>query len=89
VLIVHQDELEQQLAYHFTRRAPQIVGNNYLVLGTVDVKDWREGLAEPTDLKTMLDRHHPFKGELEVKSRGGWQPVYPRPATADSRQTRA
>ncbi len=36
ILIVHQDELEQQLAYSYSQRAPEVIGNKYLVLGTVD-----------------------------------------------------
>src|ERR1041385_5155685 len=37
VLIVHQDELERELAFAFNERKPEIVGNPYIVLGTVEV----------------------------------------------------
>src|SRR5947209_7775364 len=35
ILIAHQDELEREIAYLFQQRQPEIVGNPYLVLGTV------------------------------------------------------
>lgn len=75
VLIVHKNELEQELAFAFQQRAPEAIGNDYLILGTVDVADWKRGLTEPGTPKEMIDRYHPFKEELEVKVTGGWMPA--------------
>jgi hypothetical protein len=89
ILIVHKDELEQQLAYSFQKRAPEHIGNDYLILGTLDVADWKRGMAKPVPLKEMLDRHHPFKEELEVKVTGGWMPVSePPPGKSGRRKSR-
>jgi hypothetical protein len=36
LLIVHQDELEAQLAAHMAERDPSIIANEYIVIGTVE-----------------------------------------------------
>jgi hypothetical protein len=75
ILIVHQDELEQQLAYTF-REQPEVLGKPYRVLGTVEVSDWKQGMREPVTAQEMIARHHPFKEELELHvSPGGWMPA--------------
>jgi hypothetical protein len=38
--IAHQDELEAWLAAFFRDHQPEIVGNDYMVLGTEDRADW-------------------------------------------------
>src|SRR5918912_2225139 len=43
-LMVHQDELEAELANSFSRIAPEVMGKEYIVLGTVDRKVWKSGL---------------------------------------------
>jgi hypothetical protein len=40
LIVVHQSELEAELAYKFETLKPEVVGNDYLVLGTVDKKFW-------------------------------------------------
>ena len=44
LLIAHQDELEAWLAAFFTEHQPEIVGNDYLVIGTEDRVDWLHGV---------------------------------------------
>jgi hypothetical protein len=77
LIMVHQNELEAELAYYFDRWAPEVIGNDYLVLGTVDKKLWRlvlegsnigleEVLGHTADLKRYL--------ELHVEP-GGWYPI--------------
>ena len=49
LIIAHQDELEALLTQLFAQRDPAVIGNNYLVVGTVERQAWREGLtAEKT-----------------------------------------
>ncbi len=38
LIVVHQDELEDELVHTFERVAPDVIGNQYLVLGTVEKK---------------------------------------------------
>ena len=40
LIMAHQDELEAQLAHSFSQIAPEFIGNEYLVLGTIDKKVW-------------------------------------------------
>src|SRR4029450_14008147 len=44
LIMVHQDELEAELAHSFSHMAPEVIGNDYMVLGTIEKKVWQEGL---------------------------------------------
>jgi len=74
LIMTHQDELEAELAEKFSEINPAVIGNKYLVLGTVETKTWREGLQKgPTDFNEM--RHHiaDFKKVLDLYYRpAGW-----------------
>jgi hypothetical protein len=48
LLIAHQNELEAWLAAYFSEHHPEIVGNDYLVVGTEDRADWLRGCAPRT-----------------------------------------
>lgn len=72
LLIAHKDRLEDVLARLFILHGQQdMIGNDYLVVGTVERSDWRPG---ELSLQHILDNLHDFKQvvifELE---RGGWQ----------------
>ena len=87
ILIAHQDELERELAFAFRERQPEILGNPYLVLGTVEVADWKQGMRESVTPLEMLGRHHPFREELTLQvSPGGWFPADQVPETPPSRR---
>jgi hypothetical protein len=70
LLIAHQDEVEQQLAALFAKRAPELTGNDYLVLGTLDRDVWKRGVAEPLEIHEMLDYLHDFVEVLELRRAG-------------------
>lgn len=75
ILIAHQDELEQLLSYTFQERAPEVIGNEYLVLGTVDKATWRKQQKEPIHLKQLPEYLHDFNEYLNIQySPGGWYP---------------
>lgn len=42
--MVHQDELEAELAHNFSKIGPEFIGNEYMVLGTVEKCVWKKGL---------------------------------------------
>jgi len=75
LLIAHQDEIEHLLAGLFAERDPSVIGNDYLVLGTVERAAWREGMKQPKGIDDMLAHLHDFK---EVRTLGyrpaGWYP---------------
>ncbi len=76
LIIAHQDELEHELTVAFESRNPDVIGNEYMVLGIVDRKAWRKGLkGEGNDVGEMLDQIADFKEELELEYEPeGWRP---------------
>jgi len=73
LLIAHQDEIEGLLANLFAGLDPSVVGNDYLVLGTVERKPWRESLKQPKSMGEMLEYLHDFKEVRTVEYQpAGW-----------------
>ena len=73
LLIAHQDEIEANLAMLFTRINPDIVGNEYLIMGTVERKAWRQSLKNAMAPNEMLDHLHDFEDVLRIEVRSaGW-----------------
>ena len=77
LIMLHQAELEEQLAYSFSQRAPEVVGNKYLVIGTLEKKVWQEGLqGKEKPINEMLKYLADFKKVLTLHVQpGGWYPV--------------
>ena len=80
ILIAHQDELEHMLALAYEKRQPELIGNEYLVLGTLEPSSWRNRDKEPLGIDNVFDHVHDFKERLEVK----YTPAHWGPA--DNRQ---
>ena len=81
LVIGHKDEIEDCLAQLFAESAPEVIGNGYLVVGTVERKDWRRGLTEPLTTAEMLAALHDFKDHLHFKAAPRWEfsgPTQPR-----------
>jgi YgiT-type zinc finger domain-containing protein len=75
LLVAHQDENEHLLASMFLERNPSIIGNDYLVIGTVERACWRAGMKAPPPGKDLLDNLHDFKRVLQFEYRpAGWYP---------------
>jgi hypothetical protein len=72
LLIVHQNDLEVQLAHLFSSRAPDLVGHDYLVIGTLDRPVWQRGLQNPLTIENMLDNLHDFKEVLRFELAQWW-----------------
>lgn len=66
LLIAHKDELDELLAKMFAQYRPEIVGNDYLVIGTIERKDWKEGemLRKIDEIKAIV---HDFKKHLDFE----------------------
>ncbi len=73
LLIAHQDEIEAQLAEVLTQMAPQSVGNDYLIIGSVERKHWRRGLTDPLTSAEMIEALHDFKDHVHFKPAPVWQ----------------
>ena len=77
LIIAHQDELEAQLADSFSSIAPDVIGNKYMVLGTVDKRIWQSELqGSGRQLSEVLKHTADFKTVLDLKVEpGGWYPA--------------
>jgi hypothetical protein len=67
ILIAHQDELEKMLILTYEKRNPEIIGNKYLVLGTLDPFSWRRREKDPILMENIQAHVHDFKAYLEVE----------------------
>ncbi len=64
--------MEDFLAAFFTEQKPEVVGNNYLVIGTVERATWKRGTQQPLNLQETLEALHDFKDVVTFKLTGGW-----------------
>jgi hypothetical protein len=89
LLIAHQDEVEEQLAALFGERQPELVGNAYLVLGTLDPEVWERGRHTPLTIPEMMNNLHDWVDVLSIRPAGqeGPPPQGQRPK-ASGRQPR-
>lgn len=93
LVIVHQDELEAQLAYAFEQRGkPEVIGNPYVIIGTMDRADWLKGRTVGLSMEELFGYLHDFKGMRTVHVEpGGWRradPDEPPPPPSKSRKSR-
>ncbi len=76
LLICHQDELEHMLVQTFQPRAPELIGNEYLVLGTFDKATWRQREKEPITMGNLPENLHDFNEYLQVEyTPAHWTPA--------------
>ena len=75
LIIVKQADLEGLLIAICEQNAPEIIGNEYFVFGTMDRKDWKNGQTGKMSRQEAIKRSYPFKDvwKFEV-SPAGWYP---------------
>lgn len=61
LIIAHQEELETELTILFEKKLPEAVGNEYFVIGTMEMPTWRKSLAAPVGLDELLEHTSDFK----------------------------
>lgn len=75
MLIGHKHEIEHYLTQMFLPMNPEIIGNEYLILGTMEKKAWRETRSQPKAIGEMQEYIHDFKSYEELRmTMGGWFP---------------
>ncbi|MAT98520.1 MAG: hypothetical protein CL608_15355 [Anaerolineaceae bacterium] len=75
LLILHQDRVEALIAFTLQKSAPSLIGNEYLVVGTVERKAWRESQKQKGNLKMIVDNLHGFKEVVVFEPEHyGWVP---------------
>jgi hypothetical protein len=77
LLIAHKHEIEHLLTHIFRQYDPAVIGNEYMVMGTVDKKAWREGLKQAKPAADVMSSHlavfKTYYQELR-HTRTGWYP---------------
>ena len=61
LIIVKQSKIESLMSYQFEKVDPSIVGNKYLVFGTLSRKDWQKYSKTPTNPGEAIDQVYVFK----------------------------
>jgi hypothetical protein len=75
LIITKKQEIETLMAAGFSQSNPKIIGNDYLVMGTVDRKDWKEGTQNSLSPSEMLERIYVFQDIWDFKViPAGWYP---------------
>ncbi|MBC8183076.1 hypothetical protein H8E88_18390 [candidate division KSB1 bacterium] len=73
LIIAHQHELEEELYKIFIEIDPEMIGNEYYVVGTVDKKIWKKTIGKKSNFTQMLEHAADFKEVLELKYQpAGW-----------------
>lgn len=75
LLIVHQDELEAFLAAYFGEHRPEMLGNDYLVLGTQSRADWLKGMQTPLPPQQAFEYLHDFRDYWTFQPSPRWGPA--------------
>ena len=82
IIMCHQDELEFEMAVSFEKIDPAFLGNEYLVLGTVETRAWKAGMVKPVSLEETLAHAADFKKYMDFQfDPGGWRPRSAGPGT--------
>lgn len=75
LIIVKKAELENLLHAICEHAAPDSIGNDYFVFGTMDRKDWKRGQSEEMSPREALSCSYPFKNVWNFEVRpAGWYP---------------
>jgi hypothetical protein len=61
LLIAHRDQLEEQLASKLTPIDPEAIGNDYLVIGTLDRREWNRMKCDEPSFEQIAEYLHDFK----------------------------
>ena len=72
-LIAHKHEIEEYLVSTFSKNVPEIIGNEYLVFGSIEKKMWQESKKNPAKSFDIREHAHDFKSYEEIRmTMGGW-----------------
>lgn len=75
MLIGHKHEIEHYLTELFLKIDPELIGNDYLVCGTVEKKAWHENMNDPKALSEMRQYIHDFRSYQNIRmTMAGWFP---------------
>ena len=71
LIIVKQADIEALMTGCLEKARPSIIGNDYLVIGTLDRSDWKESQEKPS-ISVVIENVHPFKDMLNFEPMPSW-----------------
>ncbi len=75
MLIGHKHEIEHYLKMAFEQIKPDIIGNSYVLIGTVEPKVWKGNVIQQAPLNKLRNYVHDFKSIQTISmTMGGWFP---------------
>jgi hypothetical protein len=75
LMILHQDIVENMLAWAFSTHNPDVIGNDYLIMGTLERKAWKAIQSQPYNHELVFDNLHVFKKVVKFEpQRYVWAP---------------
>ena len=75
LIILHKDKVEELLTAAFVQRDPTIIGNDYLIVGTVERAYWRKASTQGGTYQELFDSLHDFKQVVIFEpQRPAWMP---------------
>jgi hypothetical protein len=75
LIIAKKQELESLMAAGLSQTNPQVIGNEYLVIGTVERKDWKAGSGSSLSAHEIIERISVFKDQWNFEViPPGWYP---------------
>ena len=75
LIIAKKSEIESMMAHKFETVKPEVIGNDYLVMGVIDKGDWNLVKNKQINAKDLLDSAYIFKDVLNFEIvPGGWLP---------------
>lgn len=75
LIIAKKQEIESLMAFGFSSTNHQIVGNDYLVMGTIDRKDWQANNQDSVPPSEIIKRMFIFQDEWNFEViPAGWYP---------------
>lgn len=91
LLIAHKHEIELLLTDMFRQMDPSMIGNDYLIMGTMDKAAWRRNATQPVPPNQAFASIHDFNTvyeELRMHEQGWFQgdqapPIRQPPASED------
>ena len=69
LLIVKQEELESLMVYAVEQRDPALVGNDYLLVGTLDKADGRRVQRNESNAGEVVDVTNVFRAQVKFEPR--------------------
>ncbi len=67
LLVGKKSEIEEHLTTIFTERDPRVIGNDYLIMGTIEKPAWQEGMRQPKPIDQARRYMHDFEGQSELR----------------------